>query len=183
MLPEWEVENMIIRTVRFSKCLHFYDRHIGQRTNTCHFYAGIEYILSLWREHGFFVSDQDFGKVKIYACSVNCILEGDTDSRKRKKKKENKKQHENIVREIITSLEIAENSPWSVKIVIKDDPNNIFHARYLKSEHAIVRVDRGFRLFEEGRKFRQNLFTLNMTESSLVGRYCSLPNADFDDGT
>lgn len=176
-LSEPEVENMIIRTVRFSKCLEFYDRHIGQRTNTCHFYAGIEYILSLWRKHGFFVSDQDFGKVKIYACSVDCILAGDTDSKKNKNKRKNKEQYENIVREIITPLEVEENSPWSVKILIKDDPDNIFHARYLESEHAVVRVDRGFRLFKQGRKFRQNLFTLNMMESSVVRRYQNLPNA------
>ena len=179
ILPEPEVDNIIIRTVRFSKCLKFYDGHIGRRTNTCHFYAGIEYILSLWREHGFFVSDQDFGKVKIYACSANCILEEDTDSKKNKKKRKNKDQYENIVQEIIKPLE-EENSPWSVKVLIKDDPDNIFHARYLESEHAVVRVDRGFRLFEQGRKFRQNLFTLNMSESSLLGRYRSLPNADFD---
>ena len=30
ILPEPEVENMIIRTVRFSKCLKFYDPHIGR---------------------------------------------------------------------------------------------------------------------------------------------------------
>ena len=101
-LPKSEVDEIIVRATRFSKSLRFYDRHIGQRTNTCHFYAGIEYILSLWHEHGFFVSNQDFGKVEIYTCSVNCILEEDTDIRKLKKKKKNKEQHKNIVQEIKT---------------------------------------------------------------------------------
>ena len=175
-LPKSEVKKMIIRTVRFAKCLNFYDGHIGQRTNTCHFYAGIGYILSLWCEHGFFASDQDFGEVKIYACSADCILAGDTDSKKIKKKRQNKKQHENIIRDIITPLK--ESFPWPVEVVIKDDPDNIFHARYLESEHAVVRVDRGFRLFKQGRKFRQNLFNLQMDESSLLRRYKSLPDAD-----
>ena len=178
-LPKSEVKEMIIRTVRFAKCLKFYDPHIGRGSNTCHFRAGIEYILFLWHKHGFFASDQDFGKVKIYACSADYIVEGDTDSKKKKKKEQNKEQREKIVREIITPLE--KDFPGSVKVLIKEDPDNIFHARYLESEHAVVRVDRGFRLFEQGRKFRQNLFTLNMSESSLLGRYQSLPNADFDD--
>ena len=178
ILPKSEVKDMIIRTVRFAKSLKFYDRHIGLGSNTCHFWAGIEYILCLWHKHGFFASDQDFGKVKIYACSDACVLEEDTDSKKNRKKKKNKEQYKNIVQDIITPLE--ERFPCSVEVVIKEDPKNIFHARYLESEHAVVRVDRGFRLFEQGRKFRQNLFTLNMVESSVLGRYRGLPNADLD---
>ncbi len=178
-LPKSEVKDMIIRTVRFAKCLKFYDEHIGLRSNTCHFWAGIEYILSLWHKHGFFKSDQDFGKVKIYACSADCISETDTDSKKERKKRQNAEQHENIIRDIIMPLK--KSFTWSVEVLIKDDPNNIFHARYLESEHVVVRVDRGFRLFEQGRKFRQNLFNLHMNESILLARYRGLPNADLGD--
>ncbi len=178
MLSKQVVKDMIIRAIRFSKSLKFYDRHIGLRSNTCYFGAGIEYILSLWYEHGFFASDQDFGEVQIYACSADCIVEEDTDYKKKKKKKQNTEQHEKIVQEII--MPIKKNFPCPIEVVIKEDPENIFHARYLESEHAVVRVDRGFRLFEQGRKFRQNLFTLNMSESFLLGRYRSLPDADFD---
>ena len=85
-LSKSEVKEMIIRTVRFAKCLKFYDRHIGLGSNTCHFGAGIEYILCLWHKYGLFASDQDFGKVKIYTCSADCILEEDTDSKKKKRK-------------------------------------------------------------------------------------------------
>lgn len=178
MLSKQVVKDMIIRAIRFSKSLKFYDRHIGLRSNTCYFGAGIEYILSLWYEHGFFASDQDFGEVQIYACSADCIVEEDTDYKKEKKKKQNTEQYEKIVQEII--MPIKKNFPCPIEVVIKEDPENIFHARYLESEHAVVRVDRGFRLFEQGRKFRQNLFTLNMSESFLLGRYRSLPDADFD---
>ena len=89
-----KVKDMIIRTVRFAKSLKFYDGHIGLGSNTCHFWAGIEYILCLWCKHGFFASDQDFGKVKIYACSAAFILEEDTDSKREKKKRQNKEQYE-----------------------------------------------------------------------------------------
>ncbi len=179
ILAESEVDKMIIRAIRFTKCLKFYDRYIGQGSNTCHFHAGIEYILSLWCKHGFFTSCQTMGKVKIYACSADCILEKDTDSKKNKKKRKNKEQYQNIVRDIITPLE--ESFPCLVEAVIKEDPENIFHPRYLESEHAVVRVDSGFRLFKQGRKFRHNLFTLNMMEGSVLRRYQGLGNADLDD--
>ena len=175
-LSKSEVKEMIIRTVRFAKCLKFYDRHIGLGSNTCHFGAGIEYILCLWHKYGLFASDQDFGKVKIYTCSADCILEEDTDSKKEKKKRKNREQHQNIVRDIITPLKKSFHGP--VEVLIKEDPDNIFHARYLESEQAVVRVDRGFRLFKQGKKFRQNLFNLHMDESSLLKRYESLPDAD-----
>lgn len=177
-LPKSEVKEMIIRTVRFTKCLKFYDRHIGLRSNTCHFWAGIKYILCLWHKHGFFASDQDFGRVEIYTCSAECILEEDTDSKKEKEKRKNAEQHQNIVRDIITPLKKSFRGP--VEVLIKEDPDGIFHARYLKSEQAVVRVDRGFRLFKQGRKFRQNLFNLHMDENSLLRRYENLPDADLD---
>ena len=179
ILPESVVKEMIIRTVRFARCLKFYDPHIGRGSNTCYFHAGIEYILSLWYKHGFFASDHDFGEVEIYTCSADCILEEDTDSKKEKKKRKNEKQHQNIVRDIITPLK--KTFPRPIEVLIKDDPDNIFHARYLESEHAVVRVDRGFRLFEQGRRFRQNLFNLQMDESSLLRRYKSLPDASLSD--
>ena len=175
-LPKSEVKEMIIRTVRFAKRLKFYDPHIGHGSNTCYFHAGIECILSLWQKHGFFKSDHDFGKVKIYTCSADCILEDDTDPKKEKKKRKNAEQHQNIVRDIITPLKKSFSGP--VEVLIKEDPDNIFHARYLESEQAVVRVDRGFRLFKQGRKFRQNLFNLHMGESLLLRRYESLPDAD-----
>ena len=53
-LPECEVKDFIIRSVRFSKQLRFYDQFIGRGNNTHNFRKGIEYILSLWNQRNFF---------------------------------------------------------------------------------------------------------------------------------
>ena len=53
-LPKSEVEDILIRSIRFAKWLRFYDAYIGTGSNTSRFRKGIEYILSLWYEHGFF---------------------------------------------------------------------------------------------------------------------------------
>ena len=57
-LPKEKVEEIIIGSVRFTKWLRFYDPHIGRGNNTGDFREGIEYILSLWYENGFFSSQQ-----------------------------------------------------------------------------------------------------------------------------
>ena len=158
-LPRSEVDKFIIRSVRFTKWLRFYDPYIGKGNNTKEFREGIEYILSLWEKHGFFASQQGIGSVEIYTSRGKNV----------------QTQHQRIVKEIITPLE--KQFPWPVKFLIKINRGRIFHARYLETQHAIIRVDRGFDLFERYGQFRQNLFTLNMMESSLLGRYQNLPNA------
>ena len=159
-LTNAEVEDIIIRTVRFSKWLRFYDPYIGRGNNTINFRKGIEYILSLWYEHGFFASQQGIGSVEIFTRGAQ--------------RWRNQDQCHKIVQDIKTPLE--ERFPWKVKFFIKDDPDKIFHARYLETQHAIVRVDRGFDLFKRNNKFLCNFFTLNMEESSHLKQYRDLPN-------
>ena len=148
-----------MRLVRFTKWLRFYDPYIGKGSNTKEFREGIEYFISLWDKHGFFVSQQDISGVEIYTSrSRNIHL-----------------QHQQIKNEIITPIQ--NKFPWTIKYYIKNNLRRIFHARYLETQHAIIRVDRGFDLFEKNGQFRQNLFTLHMKEGSLVRRYRNLPDA------
>lgn len=160
-LSESEIEDIIIRTVRFTQWLRFYDPYIGRGNNTSDFREGIEYILSFWSEHGFFASQQGIGGVEIFTCSDQ--------------HGQNQNQHEKIVQELITPLQ--HQFPWPVKFSIKEDPNHIFHARYLETQHAIIRVDRGFDLFTQNREFRRNFFTLNMAEGSHLKECRELPDA------
>ena len=141
-----EVENLIIRSIRFAKWLRFYDAYIGRGNNIDDFRKGIEYILSLWYEHGFYASQQGVGTVEIFTCKGRYVQE----------------QHQRIVQELITPLN--QRFPWRVKFFIKQDTKRIFHARYLETQHAIIRVDRGFDLFKQNGEFRRNFFTLNMAE-------------------
>ena len=157
-----EVENLIIRSVRFAKWLRFYDPHIGIGNNINRFRRGIEYILSLWYEHGFFASQQGLGSVEIFTCKGQHVQD----------------QHRRIVEELTTSLE--EQFPWPIGFLIKVDrtgPDRIFHARYLESQHAIIRVDYGLDLFKQNDEFKRNFFTLNMAESSHLRECRDLPDA------
>ena len=162
-LPKEKIEEIIIRSVRFTKWLRFYDPHIGRGNNTGDFREGIEHILSLWYEHGFFSSQQGIGGVEIFTCK-------DRDVRN---------QYRKIIEELITPLE--GQFPWPIRFMIKVDRNGvdrIFHARYLETQHAVIRVDHGFDLFRQKGEFRRNFFTLNMAESSHLRECRNLPNAD-----
>lgn len=163
-LPRLEVDKLIIRSIRFAKWLRFYDPHIGRGNNTSDFQKGIEYILSLWYEHGFFASQEGTGSVEIFACGGRRVPVH--------------VQHQRIVEEIKIPLE--EQFPWSVKFLIKIDrfgSDRIFHARYLETQHAIIRIDHGFDLFKQNDEFRRNFFTLHMAESPHLKECRELPNA------
>ena len=174
-LARSEVDEIIIRSIRFSKWLKFYDAYIGTGENTSHFRKGIEYILSLWREHGFFASQQGVGSVEIFTCPAEQIRDDETDSATESKAERNQENYQKVVRELIEPLN--EDFPWRIKLSVKDDPDGIFHARYLETQHAIIRIDHGFDLFKPNGEFRRNFFTLNMMESSHLRECRNLPDA------
>ncbi len=162
MLPKSEVEELIIRSIRFTKWLRFYDPYIGIGNRTSAFRQGIEYILSLWHKHGFFASQRGIGSVDIF---TRRDLAGRTTVRD---------QRQNIIQKLTTPL--SKNLPWPINFSVKKDPNRIFHARYLETQHAIIRVESGLDLFNRNGEFRRNFFTLNMAESSHLKECRNLPN-------
>ena len=174
-LSKSEVDEIIIRSIRFSKWLKLYDAYIGTGENTSHFRKGIEYILSLWREHGFFASQQGVGSVEIFTCPAEQIRDDETDSAKESKLERNQENYQKVVRELVEPLN--EDFPWPIRLSVKDDPDGIFHARYLETQHAIIRIDHGFDLFKPNGEFRRNFFTLNMMESSHLRECRNLPDA------
>lgn len=162
-LPRCEVDDIIVRSIRYSKWLRFYDRYIGTGDSTSDFRKGIRYILTLWDKHGYFSSKQGIGDIKIYTCSAEQIRDDAIDHAIESKLERNQEKYRKIIRELINPLK--NQFPWPVELVVKNDPYGIFHARYLETQHAIVRVDRGFDLFKQNGEFRRNFFTLNMAES------------------
>ena len=83
-----------------------------------------------------------------------------------------------INRELMERLKERFPSWWQVKLSVKNDANGIFHARYLETQHAIIRIDRGFDLFKQNGEFRPNFFTLHMAESSHLKECRELPDAN-----
>ncbi len=162
-LPKTEVDDLIICTVRFTKWLRFYDPQIGKGNNTSRFRKGIEYILSLWKDHGFFASQQGFGDVKIYTCSAAWIRDDETEHAKESKLKQNQESYQEIVQSLINPLK--EKFPWPIELIVKSDPENDFHARFLETQHAIIGVERGFDLFKQKGGFKRNFLILMMAAS------------------
>ena len=160
------VKDIVGHLVRFSKRLRFYDPYIGTGKNTSGFRRGIEYILSIWEERGFFASQQGIGEVEIYTCAEH-VPNDEMDDVKRK-----------INRVLMDRLKERFPDWWQIKLFVKEDPDSIFHARYLETQHVIIRVDRGFDIFKQNDEFWRNFFTLNMAESSHLRECRELPNAD-----
>ena len=178
-LSKEEVDDIIIRSVRFTKWLRFYDKQIGKGVNTSNFRRGIAYILTLWNDHGFFSSQLGIGEVEIFTCVAEQIRDDESDYAKERKMGRNLDNYQKIIRDLIDPLR-KEFPDWPVKLFVKSDSDGIFHARYLETQHAIIRVDRGFDLFKQNRRFRRNFFTLNMAESSHLRECRELLDADFD---
>ena len=172
-LPKSKVKDFIRRSVRFSKRLGFYDPYIGRGDNTSDFLKGIEYILSLWDEHGFFA--QSTRSVEIFTCcKPRKWFQWNTQWQR-----QIQEQKMRIDQELIGPLK--EQFPCcSVEFSIKIDQNNrIFHARFLETEHVTIGVDPGFDFFirNEDEKFKRTLFTPNMVNASHLKEYSDLPDA------
>ncbi len=166
-LPRCEVEDIIVRSIRYSKWLRFYDRYIGTGDSTSDFRNGIRYILTLWYKHGYFSSKQGIGEVQIYTCYAEHIPKDEIPHVNRK-----------VNMELRNRLMNGFPNWWQFQLFVKKDPKRIFHARYLETQQAIIRIDRGFDLFEQNGGFKRNFFTLNMAESSHLKECRELPNAN-----
>ena len=175
-LSKLDLENIIVDTVRYSKWLRFYDKYIAIADNTSDFLNGIKYILSLWRDHGFFVSQQGMGEVEIFTGTEH-IREDEEGHAKESKLARRQENYRKVKRELSGWLKREAPQWWQLKIFVKEDPDSIFHARYLETQHAVIRIARGFDLFKQNGGFRRNFFTLNMAESSHLRECRDLPDA------
>ena len=176
-LSKSEIEDIIIRSVRFTKWLRFYDAYIGSGSNTSNFRKGIEYILSFWHENGLFSGQRGICNVEIYTCCAEQIRDDEEDHAKENKRTQNQDSHRKVIRELIEPLK-NKYPDWQIKLSVKYDPDGIFHARYLETQHAVIRVDRGFDLFKQNGGFRRNFFTLNMAEVTHLRECRGLPDTD-----
>ena len=114
--------------------------------------------------------------MEIFTCNAEQIRDNETDSAKKSKADRNQERYQKVVRELIDPLDA--DFPWQIKLSVKDDPDGIFHARYLETQHAVIRIERGFDFFNQNNDFLRNFFTLNMAESSHLKECRELPDAD-----
>lgn len=138
-LPRSEVEDLLVRIVRHTAWLRFYDAQIGKSRSDCdRFYRGLAYILELWTKHGVHAS-LPRSQVAIYTVAPSTALP---------------ERWREIEVSILAPLRALHPN---VSICVKRDPDRVFHARYLEVETAAIQFDRGFDLFDRNGSFKANI--------------------------
>ncbi len=131
-------EDLFIRVLRFAKYVRIYDKQIGKGGNMDGFLRGISFILRLWRDYGYFASREDC-HVQIYTCEKEKVNPNFVDPGTMR---ENKDAVAKINAKLVSKLKRSFN--WPIRLVVKHDPDQDFHARYLQTQSAILWMDRGF---------------------------------------
>ena len=135
-LPIDEFEDVIIRIIKFSRWLRFYDKQISKANNIKHFRKGIEYVLEQWEKVGYFTSQEKVTVEIITGHEIhhNYQLE------------EVERNYQKINSELIGQLK-KRFPKYEISLSMKDDTKGIMHARHLQVQVTNVYVDPGFDMF------------------------------------
>jgi hypothetical protein len=172
VLSDKEAKEVFIRIIKFAKWLRFYDKQIGRAKNLSGFRKGFDYLLTLWREHGHF-ADNVSCPVEIITSQAEPIYDSDNSYVSRKKLETNERNRKKLNSDLIEPLD--RKFPWDVRLRIKADPENKFHARHLQAQQVIVHIDRGFDLFLEDGTFKRNHIRLDKMSRGHLKEYRDLP--------
>jgi hypothetical protein len=171
--PE-QADDLIVRSIRYSKWLRFYDKQLGRAESIRGFCIGIEYILSLWKEHGHFARDKG-NTVTIVTVERQRLNDDDTDHVRKQKLAANKKAVEDLEQKLLGPL--RKKFKWQIDLQVKRDADHISHSRHLEAQVAIIRFDLGFDLFDSDKKFKRNQLSVDNAFSEHLRQYRELPDA------
>lgn len=161
---DWrETEDLFIRLVKHADWLRFYDRYIGKGKYTKRFRRSLDYVLSLWKEHG--VTNPGAGDVEIITRPVHPERPDDD---------ENTDALDKVYRQLVRPLQQKYPAMKPVLRVNKTGQGR-FHARFLQTNHIIVSVDAGFDLLKgpvNGHpEFRDNTISIARGSVEHLKRY------------
>jgi hypothetical protein len=71
----------------------------------------------------------------------------------------NKNANDGVIHRLVEPLN--RRFPFTIDIKFKDDPNKIFHARYLEAQGIIISIERGFDFIKGDGSFRRNFVKLD----------------------
>ncbi|MGI6461798.1 MAG: hypothetical protein ACOX5J_17235 [Candidatus Hydrogenedentales bacterium] len=173
-------DELIIRAIRYSKWLRFYDKQIGKGGNNLEaFRRGIGHILALWRRHGHFTSDKE-GGVTIYTCEASPIQGGEMGSRVDEKRRRNCQAHQNVLKKLFDPLR-SDFPGWKIELCVKRQTKDITHPRHLEAQAAIISFERGFDFLKKAKRIaykRTSLHVDNKVREHLV-EFRKLPEAEY----
>lgn len=148
-LLEKRRRDLIGRVVRHAKEIHIYDRMLGESAaGVRRFCDGIAYVVNIWRTDAA-QATLDGCKLTVVTCTARLGSDAFGDGRGK------------IVQAIRSELEQirVSESVGKIRLVVKDDPERVFHARLLKARGRSVLVDPGFDFKSKG-KWRRTLCQL-----------------------
>ena len=161
-----ECKELFIRVVKFAKFLRIYDKQIGKGSNLGGFQKGIQFILSLWKEHGYFFEEKN-AEVQIYTC-------GDDSKYLSNKNYEVEKAKSRINEDLISKLKKDFAGP--IKLFMKRDRYREFHARYLETQSTIILMERGFDFLRNNEEVKQTEIQLKPKSDRHLESFRNLPD-------
>jgi hypothetical protein len=173
-------DDLIIRAIRYSKWLRFYDKQIGKGGNNLKaFRRGIGHILSLWQKHGYFASDKE-GQVTIYTCEADPILDGEIGRRADEKRQSNCRAYQSVLKHLIDPLR-SEFPGWEIEPCVKRQIKNITHPRHLEAQAAIISFERGFDFLEKSEQveYKRTCLHVDNKVREHLAEYRKLPEAEY----
>jgi len=113
--------------------------------------------------------------VTIFTCQKRHIRPDEIDTAKENKARQNKEAYEIVVHDLLEPLK--RKFSWPIKLVVKEDPQGIFHARHLETSYVRVLFDRGFDLFKDG-TLKRNIVKIDNGSYTHLRECRELPDAE-----
>ena len=127
-----------------------------------------------WKKQGYFASDSG-SFVEVYSCESEPISDHEGEYAKQQKLKRNIEAKKIIEQKLIAPLQKKYSLP--INVYFKKDSKNIFHARHLRTQSAIILFDRGFDLFHYNGKLKRNIIKLDYPSLMHLKECEKLPDA------
>ena len=157
-----EFRDIIIRSVRFSRTLRFYDTQIGKGNNIKGFRRGIELLVKWWQESSSCATPDRL--VEIYSV-VDLREQSDSSIQS---------AIGNVQAGVVDQLK--KNTGINVKLYTKVPHGITLHARYLQSEQTILNFDTGFQLLRPNDQVRKCIVHIHEQSGKTLLEWQNLPN-------
>jgi hypothetical protein len=170
-----DFEPVIARVVRFSQWLRIFDKQIGKGNDTHRFVAGLRFLIDVWMRTSFY-GVSGLQHLTIVTGTSKSVYPGMDYHQRSKIRAQNRSAITILASTLVAPLQAV--LPCPVRLIVKEDPDKIFHVRLLESDQAVVAFDRGFDLFaKSGARFLRNVVYAPGAGASIAADILALPDA------
>lgn len=160
--------------LRFAPNICIYDRQIGRAAKDLRrFYAGINWFLDGWKRHRLAGAKREL--VEIFTAAPNSLDGNERGHELERKQRENRVARDLVQQDLIEPL--SSNHSVTVRLLWKNDPEGIFHARHIQTTTTCVLVERGFDIFRSDRSWQRTIVKCGRADSDHLTECRGLRNA------